>query len=212
MSRQKRREVSGNTWQKWRRRNRQHPTESSYTTGTTTSIHLDRINENESSTNLQGNQTTSKPQSTTSNASPDKFPTEKSLYMRIIEPGTIIMMNAEYLKQKYLKTGLTTTFHRALLADYFDLSETEMKQMGMTVVAWGFSYQVLDKIASSRSKNRASKFFCDFKFRSATFNAGYVGADIKMDITDIDGSVEYNKIILLKRNIRTYLRVLFYLL
>ena len=47
----------------------------------------------------------------------------------------------------------------------------------MTVVAWGFSYQVKDKAKNSP----APKYFCDFKFRSGTFNRGYVGADIKMD-------------------------------
>ena len=52
------------------------------------------------------------------------------------------MMDSEYLKQKYITTGLATTFHRALLADYFRLSERDMEIMGMTVVAWGFSYQV----------------------------------------------------------------------
>ena len=104
-----------------------------------------------------------------------------------IEPGTILLMDSEYLKEKYIRPGLATTFHRALLADYFGLSENEMKQMGMTVVAWGFSYQVKDKATSSRGRNRAQKYFCDFKFRSATFNAGYVGAEINMDITELDG-------------------------
>ena len=102
-----------------------------------------------------------------------------------IQPGTIVMKNSEYLKKKYIRRGLATTFHRALLADYFDLSENEMKQMGMTVVAWGFSYQVRDKATGSR--NQAQKYFCDFKFRSSTFNAGYVGADINMGITELDG-------------------------
>ena len=104
-----------------------------------------------------------------------------------IQPGTIVMMDSEYLKQKYIQTGLATTFHRALLADYFGLSENEMKRMGMTVVAWGFSYQVKDKKTSSRGRNRAPKYFCDFKFRSSTFNAGYVGADISMNIAEFDG-------------------------
>ena len=97
------------------------------------------------------------------------------------------MMDSEYLKEKYIKTGLATTFHRALVADYFGLSEIEMKRMGMTVVAWGFSYQVKDKAKNSRDQNRAQKYFCDFKFRSATFNAGYVGADINMGIIELDG-------------------------
>ena len=104
-----------------------------------------------------------------------------------IEPGTILMMDSDYLKEKYIRPGLATTFHRALLADYFGLSENEMKQMEMTVVAWGFSYQVKDKATSSRGPNRARKYFCDFKFRSATFNAGYVGADINIGITELDG-------------------------
>ena len=97
------------------------------------------------------------------------------------------MKDSEYLKDKYIRPGLATTFHRALLADYFGLSENEMKQMGMTVVAWGFSYQVKDKATTSRGRNRAPKYFCDFKFRSATFNAGYVGADINIGITELDG-------------------------
>ena len=96
-----------------------------------------------------------------------------------IQPGTILMMDAQYLKEKYMTPGLATTYHRALLADYFGLSEREMKEMGMTVVAWGFSYQVKDKKTNSRG--RAPKYFCDFKFRSSTFNAGYVGAHINMD-------------------------------
>ena len=97
------------------------------------------------------------------------------------------MMNSEYLKEKYIRPRLATTFHRALLADYFGLSEEEMKQIGMTIVAWGFSYQVKDKATSSRGQNHAPKYFCDFKFRSATFNAGYVGSDINMGITELDG-------------------------
>ena len=95
------------------------------------------------------------------------------------------MMDSEYLKQKYIKTGLATTYHRALLADYFGLSEGEMDEIEMTVVAWGFSYQVKDKANTGR--NRAPKYFCDFKFRSSTFNAGYVGAKINMGIVKIDG-------------------------
>ena len=106
-----------------------------------------------------------------------------------VQPGTIVMMDSEYLKQKYIRPKLATTFHRALLADYFSLSEKEMRQMGMTVVAWGFSYQVKDKTIRTQSQNRAQKYFCDFKFRSATFNAGYVGADIKMKITELEGLV-----------------------
>ena len=97
------------------------------------------------------------------------------------------MMNSKYLKDKYIETGLASTFHRALLADYFGLSEKEMRRIGMTVVAWGFSYQVKDKATSSRGPNRAEKYFCDFKFRSSTFNAGYVGADIKIGIVKLDG-------------------------
>ena len=95
------------------------------------------------------------------------------------------MKDSEYLKAKYIKTGLATTFHRALLADYFGLSENEMKRMGMTVVGWGFSYQVKDR--ATRGQNRAPKYFCDFKFRSSTFNAGYVGADINIGIAKING-------------------------
>ena len=95
------------------------------------------------------------------------------------------MMNSEYLKQKYITPKLAKTFHRALLADYFGLSEKEMKNIGMTVVAWGFSYQVKDKATSSRGQ--APKYFCDFKFRSSTFNAGSVGADINMSIVKFDG-------------------------
>ena len=98
-----------------------------------------------------------------------------------IQPGTILMMDSKYLKEKYIIPGLATTFHRALLADYFGLSEKEMKEIGMTVVAWGFSYQVQDKKTNSRGRNHAPKYFCDFKFRSSTFNAGYVGAHINMD-------------------------------
>ena len=75
---------------------------------------------------------------------------------------------------------MATTFHRALLMDYFQLSESEMKAMGMTVVAWGFSYQVKDS-------HQTDKFYCDFKFRSGTFNAGSVGHDIKLGIVKFNG-------------------------
>ena len=92
------------------------------------------------------------------------------------------MMNSTYLKEKYISTKLATTFHRALLMDYFELSESEMKEIGMTVVAWGFSYQVKDS-------KQANKFYCDFKFRSGTFNAGYVGADMKLGIVKHNGLV-----------------------
>ena len=92
------------------------------------------------------------------------------------------MMNSTYLQEKYISTKLATTFHRALLMDYFELSEDKMKEMGMTVVAWGFSYQVHDG-------RQNEKFYCDFKFRSGTFNAGYVGTDIEMEIVQINGSV-----------------------
>ena len=102
-----------------------------------------------------------------------------------IQPGTILMMDSEYLKERYIKTGLATTFHRALLADYFGLSEEDMKRIGMTVVAWGFSYQVKDKATSL--PGQAQKYFCDFKFRSSTFNAGSVGADINIGIVKLDG-------------------------
>ena len=97
------------------------------------------------------------------------------------------MMNSTYLNEKYLATGRTTTFHRALLMDYFGLSETEMEQRRMTVVAWGFSYQVKDKKSPGRKVGQAEKFFCDFKFRSATFNAGYVGAQINIDFAEYQG-------------------------
>ena len=119
---------------------------------------------------------------TTTSTTPE--PTVKTLR---VQPGTILMMDSEYLKQKYITTGLATTFHRALLADYFELSESEMQEIGMTVVAWGFSYQVKDKATTSRGRNRAPKYFCDFKFRSSTFNAGYVGAEINMGVIKIDG-------------------------
>ena len=71
--------------------------------------------------------------------------------------------------------------------DYFELSANEMKSIGMTVVAWGFSYQVKDKVQDGQNREKAEKFYCDFKFRSGTFNAGYVGADIKMGISKFDG-------------------------
>ena len=126
------------------------------------------------------------PKTTTTATTNISMPEEKQLR---IQPGTILMMDSEYLKEKYIRPGLATTFHRALLADYFGLSENEMKRMGMTVVAWGFSYQVKDKATHSRGQNRAPKYFCDFKFRSSTFNAGYVGADINMGIDELDGLV-----------------------
>ena len=136
---------------------------------------------------FHASQTTRTTQSTKFNTTPQTTTLmTKQQKTKRIQPGTILMMDSEYLKQKYISTGLSKTFHRALLADYFGLPEEEMKKIGMTVVGWGFSYQVKDK-ATSQRQNRASKFFCDFKFRSATFNAGYVGAYIKMAITDING-------------------------
>ena len=121
---------------------------------------------------------------------------------RRIQPGTIVMMDSEYLKQNYMRHGLATSLHRALLADYFGLTEDEMKNMGMTVVAWGFSYQVYDKATNSHGQNRAPKFFCDFKFRSFTFNAGYVGADIKMSKDELDGLVQLGCLRVLARKLR----------
>ena len=97
------------------------------------------------------------------------------------------MMNSTYLHEKYISTGRATSYHRALLMDYFGLSETEMKQMGMTVVAWGFSYQVKDKKFPGRKDGQAEKFFCDFKFRSSTFNAGYVGAKVNIEFGEYKG-------------------------
>ena len=123
---------------------------------------------------------------TTPRTTPSETTTTKAQKRTVrVQPGTIVMMDSEYLKEKYIKTGLATTFHRALLADYLSLSESEMKRMEMTVVAWGFSYQVKDKAA--HGQNLAPKYFCDFKFRSSTFNAGYVGADINMGIVKLNG-------------------------
>ena len=62
-----------------------------------------------------------------------------------VQPGTIVMMNSTYLKEKYILTGLAKSYHRALLMDYFELSESEMDALNMSVVAWGFSYQVRDR-------------------------------------------------------------------
>ena len=118
--------------------------------------------------------TTNPPTTASSSAAPSKILTKR------IKPGTILMINSTYLQEKYISTKLATTFHRALLMDYFELSESEMKEIGMTVVAWGFSYQVKDN-------RNSEKFYCDFKFRSGTFNAGYVGADIDMGIVKFDG-------------------------
>ena len=78
--------------------------------------------------------------------------------------------------------------------DYFELSEDEMTKMGMTVVAWGFSYQVHDG-------HQSEKFYCDFKFRSGTFNAGYVGADIEMEFTMLNGSVQKYVVKILSTNL-----------
>ena len=62
-----------------------------------------------------------------------------------VQPGTIVMMNSTYLKENYILKGLAKTYHKALLMDYFGLSESEMDTMRMSVVAWGFSYQVRDR-------------------------------------------------------------------
>ena len=109
---------------------------------------------------------------------------ENQLKRLRIEPGTILMMNSTYLHEKYISTGRATTFHRALL---MIISEAEMERMGMTVVAWGFSYQVKDKKFPGRKQDQAEKFFCDFKFRSSTFNAGYVGAKVNIEFGEYQG-------------------------
>jgi len=62
-----------------------------------------------------------------------------------VQPGTIVMMNSSYLKENYILNGRAKTYHKALLMDYFELSENEMNEIGMSVVAWGFSYQVKDR-------------------------------------------------------------------
>merc|ERR1712131_427119 len=62
-----------------------------------------------------------------------------------------------------------------------------MNEMGMSVIAWGFSYQVKDKPSASQVSSKATKFYCDFKFRSATFNEGYVGRDIIVGMTKTAG-------------------------
>merc|ERR1712131_277872 len=62
-----------------------------------------------------------------------------------------------------------------------------MNEMGMSVIAWGFSYQVKDKPSASQVSSKATKFYCDFKFRSATFNEGYVGRDIIVGMTKTPG-------------------------
>ena len=97
------------------------------------------------------------------------------------------MQNSNYLKEKYISTGLAKTFHSALVMDYFGLSAKEMEKIGMTVVAWGFSYQVKDKRKRGQNGQTAQSFYCDFKFRSGTFNAGYVGAPIQMKFVKING-------------------------
>ena len=125
--------------------------------------------------------------STTSSQYSSPQQTENQFRRIRIEPGTILMMNSTYLHEKYISTGRATTFHRALLMDYFGLSESEMTQMGMTVVAWGFSYQVKDKKFAGRKEGQAEKFFCDFKFRSSTFNEGYVGAKVNIEFGEYQG-------------------------
>ena len=71
--------------------------------------------------------------------------TEPNLKRVRVQPGTIVMMNSTYLKENYILNDRANTYHKALLMDYFELSENEMNEIGMSVVAWGFSYQVKDR-------------------------------------------------------------------
>ena len=43
------------------------------------------------------------------------------------------------------------------------------------------------KLWTSQSNRKSSKFYCDFKFRSGTFNEGYVGGDIIVGMTKTPG-------------------------
>ena len=176
---------SENLWDRWRKPNRR-PNYSKSITSTTTPTKFPTITSATSlkTTLITASTTTSASTSTTTfRPNQAKNPFRKFQ----IEPGTIVMMNSTYLHDKYISTGRATTFHRALLMDYFGLSESDMERMGMTVVAWGFSYQVVDKKFPGRKVGQAEKFFCDFKFRSFTFNAGYVGAKVNIEFGQYQG-------------------------
>ena len=43
------------------------------------------------------------------------------------------------------------------------------------------------KLWYRQGNRKSSKFYCDFKFRSATFNEGYVGGDIIVGMTTTQG-------------------------
>jgi len=82
----------------------------------------------------------------TTKGTPKTSTTRSLIEKRVrVQPGTIVMMNSTHLKQKYISKGLAKTYHGALLMDYFGLSESDMNTMRMSVVAWGFSYQVRDR-------------------------------------------------------------------
>ena len=188
---------SENLWDRWRKPNRRpnySKSTTSTTTSTTTPTTFPTIN---SATSLKTTLTTASTTTFTTTSTTTSTSTStttfrpnqaKNPFRKVqIEPGTIVMMNSTYLHDKYISTGRATTFHRALLMDYFGLSESDMERMGMTVVAWGFSYQVVDKKFPGRKVGQAEKFFCDFKFRSFTFNAGYVGAKVNIEFGQYQG-------------------------
>ena len=47
--------------------------------------------------------------------------------------------------------------------------------------------QNIVQLCLRRGSSKATKFYCDFKFRSATFNEGYVGGDIIVGMTKTPG-------------------------
>ena len=52
--------------------------------------------------------------------------------------------------------------------------------------------QNIVQLCLRRGSSKATKFYCDFKFRSATFNEGYVGGDIIVGMTKTPGYEVFN--------------------
>jgi len=76
-----------------------------------------------------------------------------------IRPGYIIMADASRLKPYK-----GTTMHSKLFHYVFRRSLEQLQNEGVEVLGLGFSYQSKD--------SKTKEWFCDFKFKSTTFNAG----------------------------------------
>lgn len=80
-----------------------------------------------------------------------------------IRPGYIILAPSDEIIA--LPRGPSDSLHEMIFTWFFGVSPAEMERRDINFVASGFSYQAMDL------KN-PTKYFCDFKFTSGTFNAG----------------------------------------